>query len=446
MRHSGFVLLALLAASTTACAELKGLILPGAKPAAQAPAVTTPFARTVTGQVQATPGLTVQAVTEAALVDAEVYLADGAGNRLPGMTTRTNAQGRFVFTGVPSGYTFLVVAKTRANGKEALLQSLVHTTEAGAATDVNATTTLVSVGVLQDLGEALGKFDPEAYERAVSQAAARLGNADLPDLSDRGAVRAKFVQLQQELAELKTNVDQLRGELQASKVSLTDVKAQLAKREAEQAAIAAAIASRPKLPATEASPKPTATAAPDQIEHAFFAYPGKFQSNDYPVTVEFRKKGTTEVAAKLTLTGDSQKAKATVKYDLPYDLWVSTQRKADPAVYWHGFTLTSAAKYEVALPFADKENPLVEHTFKLPVGKFAEEDFPLAVEFREKDGSLIVAKLKYDDATKKPAGKLRHGMEYDLWVLPKTKLKPEVMRHGWSIPEGASKELELPFK
>ena len=172
------------------------------------------------------------ALSEAPAAGAEVFLADAAGNPIPGLEkVKTDAKGNFTIPGVPPDFTFVVAAEiTTIAGKKATFQTLAKPGKLGATVNLDAATTLVASNVLEgQKGSDLGDFNPAIFKTAAETTARNLDDAKLPDFSDRASVRAKMAELIAAVSELKASVDQLRTELSEVKKSLDDLRAALEK-------------------------------------------------------------------------------------------------------------------------------------------------------------------------------------------------------------------------
>lgn len=167
---------------------------------------------------------------EKPLANSEVYLADAAGNPIPGVPpVKTDAQGNYSFPNVPAGYTFVVAAKIKtAAGKDATLQTLAKASTLGATANVSAASTLVTVDLADSQGSSLTDFNPASFQTAVQATANSLQDSDLPDLSDRAAIKAKLTELSQKVAALQSALDEIQKELTDLKSSLAQVKQELA--------------------------------------------------------------------------------------------------------------------------------------------------------------------------------------------------------------------------
>lgn len=132
-------------------------------------------------------------LTQAPLANAEVYLADAAGQPLPGIASaRTDDKGMFRFFNVPEGYTFMVVAPVKTeHGEQAALQTLAHSSKQSAKADLDVATTAVTAAVTQEQHD-LGELDPAAFGQATAAAAKALGQGK-PSLSDRNGLAAAAV-------------------------------------------------------------------------------------------------------------------------------------------------------------------------------------------------------------------------------------------------------------
>lgn len=176
-----------------------------------------------------TGGFRTLGLTEKPLAGAEVFLADAKGAPLPGnMKAVTDAQGNFRIAQVPVGFTLVVATRVKtAEGKDAVLKTLVGTAAAGAKADVSAASTLLTQSLIERSGDQLGHFDAAAFSRAVSAAAAKMTDDSLPDLSDLAAMRAYMGQLEAALAELKDTLSAMSRDLAKVEQKVEDLQAQL---------------------------------------------------------------------------------------------------------------------------------------------------------------------------------------------------------------------------
>ncbi|MDB5098598.1 MAG: hypothetical protein JWM80_3019, partial [Cyanobacteria bacterium RYN_339] len=170
-------------------------------------------------------------VGETPLAGAEVFLADAAGNAIPGIpSVKTDAKGKFTFDDVPKDFTFVVACRAKTKeGKPALLQTLAKPGALGATVDVSAASTLVTAGVVD--GSDLGDFNPATFKTALESTRKRLKETDIPDLSDRGACVKRIGELAIELKELGSAMAELKKDMKDLKKDLEELKKQLANRQ-----------------------------------------------------------------------------------------------------------------------------------------------------------------------------------------------------------------------
>lgn len=192
------------------------------------------------GNIIAAGGLnySLLAVDEAPAAGAEVFLADAAGNPIPGLQkVKTDEKGNFSITNVPPDFTFVVAAEvTTKEGKKATFQTLAKPGKLGATAVVDAASTLVASNVLEDQkGGDLGDFNPAVFKTATETTAKNLAPEKLPDFSDRASVKAKMAAMVEAVTELKQSLTQLRTELSEVKKTLEDLRAELAKAAAANA-------------------------------------------------------------------------------------------------------------------------------------------------------------------------------------------------------------------
>jgi hypothetical protein len=231
----------------------------------------------------------VLAVSEKPLANTQVFLADAAGNPLPGVKpVTTDAQGQFKFAGIPAGYTFLVVAAIKtAEGKDARFETMTHPTQLGATADVSAATTLVTAALVDGRSE-LGEFNAAKFKSAVDATAKNLDPDALPDFADREAVLASVRELQASVAELKTALDEMRQQLQDIQDSLSDLKKQLGDRaDAVQASLPPILTPPPGV-VDDPAPGPGATAT--EAVAVVLSMPSQADAarpEAYPVVVSF---------------------------------------------------------------------------------------------------------------------------------------------------------------
>lgn len=176
------------------------------------------------------------ALTESPLADTEVFLADKSGKPIAGVApVKTDANGRYTFTNVPTDRTYVVAARVKtASGAPATFQSLVKTEEGATEAQINAATTMVTASVLKKKG-ALAKFQASSYRAAVDATAKHLTEADLPDFSNPAAVAAKMDELAEEIAEIKGRLDEIEAQLAEVKAEVADLKAQIEALKQQQA-------------------------------------------------------------------------------------------------------------------------------------------------------------------------------------------------------------------
>jgi hypothetical protein len=145
---------------------------------------------------------------QVAVVGAEVYLADLAGERLPGSVAAvTDAAGRFTLRGAPEDAPYMVVARFRASGgADVTLTRLGHPSRNGHDQVVSVATTLVSKAFVQR-GTPAAHFDPDTFDAAVEAVAERLTEATLPDLTRPEDVAAKAAAIADDSPAVRQAID-----------------------------------------------------------------------------------------------------------------------------------------------------------------------------------------------------------------------------------------------
>jgi hypothetical protein len=153
----------------------------------------------------------------------EVYLADAAGRALPGRVALTSPSGAWQLSGVPAGQGFGVVVVARsAQGKDLLLRSLARTGNQGGTADVNAATTIATLGLCDGLSGPVGEFDRTTFDRVVAHVYGRLPAASPLDLTDATGVKDRFRGWMAQDADLKAMADSLRAEIARPRVGLPE--------------------------------------------------------------------------------------------------------------------------------------------------------------------------------------------------------------------------------
>jgi sugar lactone lactonase YvrE len=208
------------------------------------------------------------AVEEAPVAVAEVFVADAAGNPIPGLKrVKSDSKGRFAIPDVPAGYTYVVMARIKtAAGDEAALKTLAKVTTLGTTVDLGTASTLVTTAAVAGRSDALGEFNPATFQRAIEATARHLSADMVPDLADTGAILASMSALGEQVAELKTALGTLQSELAEVKQRLADLEATIkqgasAAPTATPAATATATAAPTPSPAATPTPVPTASVA-----------------------------------------------------------------------------------------------------------------------------------------------------------------------------------------
>lgn len=146
---------------------------------------------------------------QVAVVGAEVYLADLTGERLPGIaSTFTDEAGRFTLRGAPDERAYMVVARFQAPGGEGVtLTRLGHAGRNGHDQVVSVATTLVSAAFMQR-GNPDARFDPDAFDAAVTAVADRLTEATMPDLTRPADVAAKAAAIAEDTPAVRQAIDE----------------------------------------------------------------------------------------------------------------------------------------------------------------------------------------------------------------------------------------------
>ena len=175
------------------------------------------------------------AIDEQAVAGARVFLANAAGDPIPDIArVTTDATGTYTIANVPPDFTFVVAAEIDLEGgKKATFQTLAKPGKLGATASLDASTTLVAANLLEGVsGADLGEFNPAAFKTAAETTAKNLKKDQLPDFSDRAAVRTKIRELAETVGELKSSLREMGTELADVKKTLADLKAELERAKA----------------------------------------------------------------------------------------------------------------------------------------------------------------------------------------------------------------------
>jgi hypothetical protein len=159
---------------------------------------------------------------------ARVYLADQAGNPIPGIPeVRTDGAARFTLDQVPAEEVFVIVAEVAsANGRSASFRTILQVGKYGATTTVDAPSTLVSYHVLDGLpAGALENFNPAKFQTATEATARNLTTEKLPDFTDVLSIKAKMAELVALVQELRDMLTDVRKDLAEIKSSLDALRA-----------------------------------------------------------------------------------------------------------------------------------------------------------------------------------------------------------------------------
>lgn len=171
--------------------------------------------RTLVVEAPGTPGPTGAALDEVPVPQATVTLADALGNRVPGLdAATTDSQGRYQILRVPSGATFLVVARfTTRGGAEALVKTLVRTTDAGVKADLHTATTLVATDLSRTMDGFSSSLEAATFQSAVDLTHKQVNDGNAPDLTKEDAVQAMIATLLNFNPELTGHMNRLKQDL-----------------------------------------------------------------------------------------------------------------------------------------------------------------------------------------------------------------------------------------
>lgn len=231
MRRLAFIAASGLAA--TAC-SLSLPALPGTCPAQPDVNVAAHPASMIGGQARAPiawqhAGATDALTQEAPLAGADVGLADGAGQGLPGLHVTTSANGGYDLRRVPSGYALQVTARQRtSDGRMITLRTLASTMANGATADLSIGSTILTLALLQGIPGIPAGFDPALFQRAVGLVYQHLANNGPLDPTDEAGMIKAFQGWMASDTQLAGLYGQLRGTLADHPPSYDDVVAELA--------------------------------------------------------------------------------------------------------------------------------------------------------------------------------------------------------------------------
>lgn len=149
---------------------------------------------------------------------AEVFCADAAGTRIPGIArVETNEDGAYRLHGVPIGYAYVVTAVYRdLDGRPLRLRTLARVTAGPVEAPLDLATTVAAEAVLEGRAGLLTGYAPEPWGRLVQGARARVAPEGPTDPGDPFLVAAAIGRLRAEDPAWAADVDALRAGLGAS--------------------------------------------------------------------------------------------------------------------------------------------------------------------------------------------------------------------------------------
>jgi hypothetical protein len=193
----------------------------------------------------------------------EVYLSDAAGRALPGRVALTSANGAWQLAGVPAGQGFgvVVIAKS-AQGNDVVLRTLARTGNQGGTADVNAATTIATLGLCDGLSGPVGEFDRGTFDRLVANVYGRLPSASPLEFTDTASVMERFRGWVALDPDLRAMVEKLRVEIARPRLGLQE---QITLLLGAQGLPTTAPAKAPRPPSPSPTPRPEAAApAPEE--------------------------------------------------------------------------------------------------------------------------------------------------------------------------------------
>lgn len=154
-------------------------------------------------------------------IGAEVYCADAAGTRIPGIVkVKTNEDGAYRLRSVPIGYAYVINAIYHdADGRALRLRTLTRLVDAPVEAPLDTATTVVVEAALAGQTGLLTGFPADAWARAVKVAAARISPDGPTDVGDPALVAAAIARLRAEDPGWAADVEALRTGLGAPAAS-----------------------------------------------------------------------------------------------------------------------------------------------------------------------------------------------------------------------------------
>lgn len=149
---------------------------------------------------------------------AEVFCADAAGTRIPGIAkVETNEDGAYRLRAVPIGYAYVVTAVYRdLDARPLRLRTLARVTDGPVEAPLDLATTIAAEAVLEGRAGLLTGYAPEPWGRAVQGARARVAPDGPTDPGDPFLVAQAIARLRGEDPAWAADVDALRAGLGAS--------------------------------------------------------------------------------------------------------------------------------------------------------------------------------------------------------------------------------------